>query len=95
MAVTDRDGKFILGGLPRHPVWLTLGRPLDQVLKEKLPADRDEVELTYRPSPTRRQEQAALVEDESIPPELPPAIDVRQPHPVRHQLPRRRTGHPR
>ena len=71
MAVTDRDGTFILDGLPRRPAWLTLGRPLDQVLKEKLTADRDELTLTYRPQlDERARRELGPVEDEPIPPEL-------------------------
>jgi hypothetical protein len=72
LAVTDRDGRFILDGLPRRQVWLTLGRPFDQVQKESVPADRDEVSVSYRPQ--REQPgrlRAALVEDEPIPPDLP------------------------
>ncbi len=70
-AVTDREGAFILEGIPRRQVWLTLGRPFDQVQKESIPADRDEVSVSYRPqrdAPGRLR--AAVAEDETIPPDL-------------------------
>jgi hypothetical protein len=70
-AVTDWEGRFILKDLPRRQIWLTVGRPFDQVQKESIPADRDEVTVSYRPQrdqPARLR--AAVVEDEPVPPEL-------------------------
>ncbi len=70
-AVTDREGTFVLHDVPRRQVWLTLGRPFDQVQKQSVPADRDEVTVSYRPQrdqPARLR--AAVFEDEPIPPDL-------------------------
>jgi hypothetical protein len=70
-AITDRGGKFIMGGVPDRQVWLTLDRPLDQPLKQPLPADRDEITVTYRPQVDERaRRQLAPIEDEPIPPDL-------------------------
>src|SRR5262249_36334638 len=69
-AVSDRDGRFILAGVPSRQGRLTLVRPLDQPLVQSIPADRDEITLTYRPQPDERAlRQLAPVEDEPIPQE--------------------------
>jgi len=47
-AVTDREGTFILRGLPRRELRLNLNRPNSGFQREALPADRDAVEWTYR-----------------------------------------------
>ena len=65
-AITDRGGRFILEGVPDRRVWLTLDRPLDQPLKQPLPADRDEITVTYRPQVDERaRRQLAPVEDDA------------------------------
>ncbi len=72
---TDREGTFVLGEFLRRPVPIILSRPRYQVQAEIVPADRDEVELTYRFQPDdKARNQAALIEDESIPPELRPRL---------------------
>ncbi len=72
---TDREGKFVLRGLRRNPVSIVVSRPRYQVQSEVIPADRDEVELTYRLQPDEKaRNQAALIEDESIPPEVRPRL---------------------
>ena len=74
-AATDREGKFVLGGFLPRRVPITLTRPRYQVQAEIVPADRDDVELTYRSQPDdMAPNQAALIEDESIPPELRPRL---------------------
>jgi hypothetical protein len=70
-AITDRGGRFLLDGVPDRRVWLTLDRPLDQPLKQSLPADRDEIAVTYRPQVDEgARRQLTPVEDEPIPPDL-------------------------
>jgi hypothetical protein len=74
-AATDREGTFVLGEFLRRQVPITLSRPRYQVQAEIVPADRDEVELTYRLQPDEKaRNQAALIEDESIPPDLRPRL---------------------
>ncbi len=68
VAVTDREGRFVLGGLLRHRGPISIGRTGEEVQKEMIPADRDEVTLTYRPQPDEKaRNSAARVEDEPIP----------------------------
>jgi hypothetical protein len=70
-AVTDQKGTFELAGVPHQKVPITLSRPGEHVQKEALPADRDDVTLTYRPTPDEKARHAtARVEDEPIPPAL-------------------------
>ena len=76
-AVTDRDGTFILAGLPRRKLPLILSRPRYESLIETIPADRDELVLTYHLHPDASTgNQAALVEDEPVSPATSRAIDV-------------------
>jgi hypothetical protein len=71
IATTDRDGMFILSGLPLRPLQINLNRTGSQFQTELLPADRNAVEWTYRlvPDP-RNQDRPAPSKDEPIPPEL-------------------------
>jgi DNA-directed RNA polymerase specialized sigma24 family protein/protocatechuate 3,4-dioxygenase beta subunit len=71
MAATDREGVFILAGLPRRPLQITLTRASFKYQVEALPPDRDEVEFTYRlePDPGSRA-QPLPAGDEPIPPGL-------------------------
>jgi hypothetical protein len=72
---TDREGKFVLSGMRRNPVSITLSKPRYQTQPAIIPADRDEVDLTYRFQPDEQaRNQAALIEDEPIPPELRPRL---------------------
>ncbi len=89
-AVTDRDGTFMLGGLLRRKVSLILGRLRYVSQIESIPADRDQVEVTFQlKRDVKVWYSAAQVEDEPIPPAASRAIDVRQPHTLREQLPGR------
>ncbi|MFI5454739.1 MAG: sigma-70 family RNA polymerase sigma factor [Isosphaerales bacterium] len=71
IAITDREGTFVLQGLPRRALQINLNRPNSEFQTEALPADRNEVEWTYRPkSHPQAKRQAPPTEDESIPPGL-------------------------
>ncbi len=70
-AVTDRQGTFIIAGLPGRQLWLRMDRPLEQGVKQSVPADRDEVTATYRAQVDDKARLAlSPVEDEPIPQEL-------------------------
>jgi RNA polymerase sigma factor (sigma-70 family) len=70
-AATDRDGLFMLSGLPRRPLQINLKRPSFQFQTEALPAERDAVEWTYRAEPdARSKRQVTPTEDEPVPPGL-------------------------
>ncbi len=72
---TDREGTFVLTGMRRNPVSIVLGRPRYESQTAIIPADRDEVDLTYRFQPdANARNQSALIEDEPIPPELRPRL---------------------
>ena len=74
-AATDREGKFVLYRLPHNQVPIGLSRPPYQIQPEIVPADRDEVDLTYRFQPDDKvRNEVAQIEDESIPPELRPRL---------------------
>ena len=74
-AATDREGRFVLGEFLLRQVPITLTRPRYQAQTEIVPADRNEVELTYRLQlDDQVRNQAALIEDEPIPPELRPRL---------------------
>ncbi len=70
-AATDRDGMFILDGLPRRPLQINLNHHGFRIQTEALPPERDQVEWTYRLEPDPRdRSQPALAHDEPIPPGL-------------------------
>ncbi len=71
LPTTDRDGVFLFTGLPRRPLQITLERAGYQYQVEDLPADRDEVQWTYKliADPTA-DVPATPAQDEPIPPEL-------------------------
>jgi hypothetical protein len=72
---TDREGRFVLHTVRRDAFSISLSRPRYRVQSEVIPADRDEVELTYRfPADDNLRNQSALIEDESIPAELLPRL---------------------
>jgi RNA polymerase sigma factor (sigma-70 family) len=70
-ATTDREGVFVLRGLPRRDLEISLNRRDCKSATKTLAADRDAVELEYEmlpdPSSTYRRAKA---EDEPIPPDL-------------------------
>ena len=53
-AATDRDGMFVLNGLPRRPLQINLRHGGPRIQTEALPADRDQVEFTYSLGPDPR-----------------------------------------
>ena len=67
MAATDREGLFIVSGLPRRPLTITLTRHGYRYQMEALPADRDDVQWTYTLIPDAPPRPASRVEDEPIP----------------------------
>jgi hypothetical protein len=68
---SDRDGVFILTGLPHRPVDVSLERSGYETQFEKLPEDRDRVEWTFRLEPDSWiTGQAIPPRDEPIPPGL-------------------------
>ncbi len=70
-AVTDRDGTFIIDELPARQLWITMDRPLEQAVKQSLPADKNEVTATYRAQIDEKARRAvAPVASEPIPPDL-------------------------
>jgi RNA polymerase sigma factor (sigma-70 family) len=70
-AATDRDGMFLLDGLPRRPLQLILKSAGLMMQGKDLPPDRDQVKWTYRLEPDRRRRsEPAPVHDEPIPPGL-------------------------
>jgi hypothetical protein len=70
-AVTDREGTFVLEGLRRERVPIGLSRPPFQPQAEAIPADKDEVTLTYRLQPVAdARRRFAPVEDEPVPQDL-------------------------
>ncbi|MHB1555987.1 MAG: carboxypeptidase regulatory-like domain-containing protein [Isosphaeraceae bacterium] len=70
-AVTDRDGTFVIEGLPARQLWITLDRPLEQAVKQAVAADKNEVTATYRAQVDEKARRAlAAVANEPIPPEL-------------------------
>lgn len=70
-AVTDRDGTFIIDGLPARQLWITMDRPLEQAVKQSVPADRNEVTATYRAQVDEKARRAlAPVASEPIPADL-------------------------
>ena len=87
-AATDRDGLFVLPELPRRPLQINLNRPRFQIQTEALPADRDEVEWTYRLGARRAQtrRQAAPTGRRAGPSRASPAADVRRPDPPGNDL---------
>ena len=89
-AVTDREGTFVLEGLPPQPVPIRLSRPRYQVQTESDPrrSRRGRADL---PPPARRGGPAPGRADRgrADPAGTAPTADVRRPHAVRDQLPRR------
>jgi len=70
-AATDRDGMFVISGLPRRPLQINLNRPAFRIQTEALPADRDRVEFTFRLDPDAQAKyQSSPSTDEPMPPEL-------------------------
>jgi len=70
-AATDRDGMFVISGLPRRPLQINLNRPAFRMQTEALPADRDRVEFTFRLDPDALANyQSSPSTDEPMPPEL-------------------------
>lgn len=70
-AVTDRDGTFVIDGLPARPLWITMDRPLERAVKQAVPADNNEVTATYRAQVDEKARRAlAPVANEPIPPDL-------------------------
>lgn len=70
VVVTDREGIFLLPGLPRSPVHLRYGRS-DQYLTKSIEADQDVVELEYEPPPDPRAlNEPGPARDDPIPAEL-------------------------
>lgn len=70
-AATDRDGMFLLNGLPRRPLQINLSYGVLNIQTEALGPERDQVEFTYLHGPdTRVRTQPAPADDEPIPPEL-------------------------
>ncbi len=51
IAATDREGVFLLTGIPRHAVQIVLQRAGFNYQQEDLPADRSEVDYTFRLTP--------------------------------------------
>jgi RNA polymerase sigma factor (sigma-70 family) len=67
-AATDRDGMFLLNGLPRRPIQINLSYGGLRIHTEDLPTERDQVEFTYPLGPVPRDRtQPALAHDEPIP----------------------------
>jgi RNA polymerase sigma factor (sigma-70 family) len=67
-AATDRDGMFVLNGLPRRPVQINLMYGGLRIQTEALPPERDQVEFTYSlGSDPRGRTQPAPARDEPIP----------------------------
>ena len=50
-AATDREGTFVLAGIPRQALQIIVHRAGYNPQHESLPADRDEVECTYKLEP--------------------------------------------
>jgi hypothetical protein len=70
-AVTDREGTFVLEGLRRERNPIVLSRPPYQLQSEIIPADKDELTLTYRLQANEKARRLfAPVEDEPVPQEL-------------------------
>ena len=75
LAATDREGAFILRGVPPGPVSIILARTQSPNQAEAVPADRDVVDLTYRiPTSNDLRNRVAVVEDEPIPAEMKPRL---------------------
>ena len=71
VAITDREGTFLLPDLPRRELQINLKHANRSVQSEALPADRDIVEWTYRQAlVSQTKHQTAATEDEPILPEL-------------------------
>jgi hypothetical protein len=71
LAATDRDGMFVLPGLPHRALRINLNRPNFRPQTEVLPADRDAAEWTYGLElDTHNKRQVAPTKDEPIPPGL-------------------------
>jgi hypothetical protein len=67
-AVTDREGVFVLAGIPRNALKISLSQARYQSQDEELPEGRDEVEYTYRREPNRTSEHLPAVHrDDPIP----------------------------
>jgi hypothetical protein len=70
-AATDREGTFVLAGIPRRPIRINLSLAGYQGQTESLPEDRDQVEFTFRLEPDQRAiGQPGPSFDEPIPPGL-------------------------
>jgi hypothetical protein len=70
-AATDRDGMFLLNGLPRQPLQINLQYGGLKIQTEALRPDRDQFEFTYSLGPDPRDRtQPAPAQDEPIPPGL-------------------------
>ncbi len=71
IAMTDREGTFILQGLPQGELQFYLSRANSGFQTKVLPANRDAVEWTYRLVPeSQTKRQSATREDEPIAPAL-------------------------
>jgi hypothetical protein len=69
--MTDRDGLFVFPNLLRRPLKMGLNREGSRYQIEDLPADRDEVEYTFRLIPdSETKNQPGPASDEPIPPVL-------------------------
>jgi hypothetical protein len=70
-AITDREGTFVLEGVQRVRAPISLSRPAYQLQSDNIPADKDEVALTYRLHPDEAARRPfAPVEDEPVPQDL-------------------------
>ena len=70
-AATDRDGIFVISGLPRRPLQINLNRAAFKSQTEILPANNDRVEFIFRLDPDRRADyQSSHSKDELMPPGL-------------------------
>jgi len=70
-AATDRDGMFVISGLPRRPLQINLNRPAFRIQTEALPADRDRVDFSFRLDPdARANDQSSPSTNEPMPAEL-------------------------
>jgi RNA polymerase sigma factor (sigma-70 family) len=71
IAATDREGMFVLEGLPQRELEISLNEPYSSFEVKTLPANTNEIEWTYRPpaNSTNPRAMAASV-DEPVPDEL-------------------------
>ena len=90
-AATDREGMFILNGLPRRPLQINLNHSGSRIQTEALPPERDQVEFTYSLGPDPRDPtQPAHRARRADPAGASRAIDLRRSGPPRQRFPGRR-----